>query len=115
MIRLYGIKNCDTVKKAQHFLNQAQLPFQFHDFRIEGLTAELLQGWLKTTPWESLLNKRSTSWRNLPQEHKSDLNAEKVFQLLLDNPTLIKRPVLDMDGRIHVGFKAETYQALINE
>lgn len=113
MIILYGIKNCDSVKKARQWLDKNEIAYQFHDFRTDGLTVQQIQGFIDKASWEALLNKRSTSWRQLVDEQKTDLNAEKVAGLLLDTPTLIKRPVLVADEQFFIGFNAETYQTLL--
>lgn len=107
---LYGIKNCDTVKKARSWLDQNGIAYRFHDFRTDGLTPELLQHFADHSDWSKLLNRSSASWRQLSSEQQSDLNLEKAMQLMLDIPTLIKRPVLDTGGKLIIGFKAENYQ-----
>ncbi len=110
---LYGIKNCDSVKKAGIWLEQHGLSYQLHDFRREGLDSLLIQRFIAKVGWEILLNKRSTSWRQLDALQKTDLNAEKVTALFLAHPTLIKRPVLDTGDDFIIGFNAETYQTLL--
>lgn len=107
---LYGIKNCDTVKKARNWLDQNSIAYRFHDFRSDGLTPELLQHFTAHLDWTKLLNRSSTSWRQLSAEQQSDLNQEKAIQLMLTTPTLIKRPVLDAGDKLMLGFKAENYQ-----
>ena len=111
---LYGISNCDTVKKAKNWLETNNLDYRFHDFRKQGLESETVQDWLNQIPWEKLLNKRSTTWRNLDPEAQQSVNAETVVQLLVENPTLIKRPVLKVNGIINVGFNTDTYQGIFN-
>lgn len=110
MNTLYGIKNCDTVKKARKWLESQGIEYQFHDFRVDGLTAEIIEQWFKAVDWESLVNKRSTTWRQLDDAQKEDLNEQSAASLLLENPTLIKRPVLDNGISILVGFSEENYQ-----
>ena len=107
---LYGIKNCDTVKKARAWLEQNGIAYQFHDFRSDGLTPELLQHFVDHLDWSKLLNRSSTSWRQLSTEQQSDLTQEKAMQLMLTTPTLIKRPVLESGDKLMLGFKAENYQ-----
>jgi len=107
---LYGIKNCDTVKKARNWLDQNGITYRFHDFRIDGLTPELLQHFADHLDWNKLLNRSSTSWRQLSTEQQSDLTQEKAMQLMLTTPTLIKRPVLESGDKLMLGFKAENYQ-----
>ncbi|WP_404356368.1 ArsC family reductase [Methylotuvimicrobium sp. KM1] len=111
MPTLYGIKNCDTIKKARKWLDQNGIDYRFHDYREDGLTTELLKNFLARSDWQTLLNQRSTSWRQLDAAQKSDLDEDKALKLMLETPTLIKRPVLDNGGQLVVGFKAEQYQA----
>ncbi len=110
MHTLYGIKNCNTVKKARCWLDQNGIAYQFHDFRTDGLTPELLQHFAEDLDWNKLLNRSSTSWRQLDAEQQADLTSEKALQLMLSIPTLIKRPVLDAGDKLMLGFKAENYQ-----
>jgi Spx/MgsR family transcriptional regulator len=111
---LYGISNCDTVKKAKNWLETNNIDYRFHDFRKQGLESEIVQDWLNQIPWDQLLNKRSTTWRNLDPEVQQSVNAETVVQLLVANPTLIKRPVLAVNGIINIGFNADTYRGIFN-
>lgn len=113
---LYGIKNCDTVKKARKWLDQQGIDHQFHDFRADGLRAQQINAWRKQVDWETLVNKRSTTWKQLDDATKAavnaDLNTDTVNTVLLENPTLIKRPVLEYSGQVYVGFKAPEYEAI---
>tara|TARA_B100001094_G_scaffold326599_2_gene383068 strand:+ start:3463 stop:3804 length:342 start_codon:yes stop_codon:yes gene_type:complete len=109
---LYGIKNCDSVKKACKFLEQHQLEYNFFDFKKETLTAALIQSWLKHTSWEVLLNRRSKTFRELPSAAKIDINAQKAVELMCEHPTLVKRPVLEGAHGIFVGFDTATYETL---
>ncbi|TKB57567.1 ArsC family reductase [Ferrimonas aestuarii] len=110
---LYGIKNCDSVKKAKKHLEQADIGYQFHDFRQDGLSEAKVDAWLQQVEWKTLLNTRSTSWRQLDDAIKADLDAAKAKALILDNPTLVKRPVLEFgEGQVEVGFKAARYDEL---
>ena len=109
---LYGISDCDTVKKAKNWLETNQLEYSFHDFRKQGLEPDIIQGWLTQIAWDKLLNKRSTTWRNLEPEVQQSVNAENIIHLLVENPTLIKRPVLKVNGIINVGFNIDTYKGL---
>ncbi len=113
MFTLYGIKNCSTVKKARDWLAQHGIAYQFHDVRADGLTLEQLQDFTARVDWQVLLNRSSTSWRQLTPEQKTDVTLEKAVQLLHDTPTLLKRPVLDTGERLIVGFKIEDYQKLL--
>jgi Spx/MgsR family transcriptional regulator len=104
---LYGIKNCDTVKKARTWLDENSISYRFHDFRTDGLTPELLQHFVDHIDWTKLLNRSSTSWRQLSAEQQSDLTQEKAMQLMLSTPTLIKRPVLDTGNKLIIGYTAK--------
>ena len=110
MPRLFGIKNCDTVKKAKVWLTSNHIDFDFHDFRADGLTEQQVRTWVTQLGWETLLNKRSTTWRQLPDADKQGWDDDKATHLLCAHPTLIKRPVLQHEDTLLVGFKAETYQ-----
>ena len=112
MITLYGIKACDTVKKARNYLDANKLDFHYHDFRIDGLEKEKLSAWIKAVGWKVLLNTRSTSWRQLADEKKQDIDEQSAQALMMENPTLIKRPVLETTTEVLVGFKEEIYQKL---
>jgi len=110
---LYGIKNCDTVKKARKFLDANQVDYSFHDFREDGLNPIQLSAWAAELGWESLLNKRSTTWRQLPDETKENINEILALMVMEDQPTLIKRPVLELSDRVLVGFNEKTYTELL--
>ena len=94
MITLYGIKNCDSVKKARHWLDSNGVEYEFHDFRIQGLDPKQLDGWLRELGWEALLNRRGTTWRRLPEVLKADMSTAAARKLMLEHPALIKRPLL---------------------
>ncbi len=113
MIILYGIKNCDSVKKARLWLDKHAIAYQFHDYRVDGLSSEQLAVFIEQAGWESLLNKRSTSWRQLTDAQKTDLDASKAASLMLENLTLIKRPVLVNGEQLFIGFNTENYQTLL--
>lgn len=110
MHTLYGIKNCDTVKKARLWLAQNGIAYQFHDFRADGLTPTQLDDFAARVDWNTLLNRSSTSWRQLSVGQQSDLTLEKAIALMLNTPTLIKRPILDTGDKLIIGFKADHYQ-----
>ena len=110
MYTLYGIKNCDTVKKARQWLDQNGIAYQFHDFRTDGLTPAQLHDFAARLDWNTLLNRSSTSWRQLSAEQQNDLTLEKAILLMLNNPTLIKRPILDTGDKLIIGFKADHYK-----
>lgn len=110
MTILYGIKNCDSVKKAKKWLEQENIPYQFHDFREDGFNAILLQELLELTDLTALLNKRSTTFRNLSDEIKTNLTEDVMSEIILAQPTLIKRPLLKHSKVLLVGFKESQYQ-----
>ncbi len=109
---LYGIKNCDTVKKARSWLEQHGTEYRFHDFRTDGLEMTVLQDWFNHTDWESLINRRGTTWRNLPEDIRESLDSSRALHLMLEQPAVIKRPVLNSQGRIHTGFSEQAYSNL---
>lgn len=112
-IVLYGIKNCDSVKKARTWLDARQIAYTFHDYRVDGLEPALLQRFIDKLGLDAVLNQRSSSWRQLSDEQKSDLSPEKARQLMLEIPTLIKRPILALDDQFYVGFNPEHYSAIL--
>jgi len=107
---MYGIPNCDTIKKAQKWLKENNIPFKFHDYRKDGLDKPLISTLYSLASWETLLNKRSTSFRALSDEQKSNLSETTVTPLFIESPTLIKRPVIIHQDKIIIGFNAKTYQ-----
>lgn len=112
MTTLYGIANCDTVRKARRWLKDQGIEHSFHDFRKDGLTAEQVAAWHEQVG-DALLNRRGTTWRGLTDEQKASVDDAAALQaLLVDQPTLIKRPVLDNNGQISIGFKDAHYQEL---
>ncbi len=113
MITLYGISNCDTVKKAKTWLESQHIDYQFHDYRKDGLDPQLLNYFAEQLGWETLLNKRSTSWRQLNEQQKQQLSETTALQYMLETPTLIKRPLLDTGKRLIIGFKIDDYQQLL--
>ncbi len=112
MTTLYGIHNCDTVKKARKWLEQNNIEHQFHDFRKDGIDVEQVTQWVENLGWESLVNKRSTTWKGLAEDTKAALNDQSVVSLILEQPTLIKRPLLEQKGALSVGFKAPQYEEI---
>jgi len=113
MLTIYGIKNCDTVKKTCRWLEDHGVDYQFHDFRQDGLDKNQLNGWLASLGWETLVNKRSTTWRNLSDKEKDISSNAQAAKLLLSNPTLIKRPVVEQNKTVFVGFKEDDFKQLI--
>ena len=112
-VTLYGIKNCDTMKKARAWLDAKGVAYTFHDYKAEGIDRGRLEGWARAVGWETLLNRAGTTFRKLPEADKVDLDASKAIALMLNQPSMIKRPVLDLDGRLIVGFKPEQYEAAV--
>ncbi len=113
MTTIYGISNCDTVRKARKWLEAEAIAFDFHDFRKQGLNAEQVARWCAAAGLDKVLNKRGTTWRQLPDEVKATTDEAALQALLVAQPTLIKRPVLELDdGRIEISFKADQYAAL---
>ena len=110
-VTIYGIKNCDTMKKARAWLDKHNVEYAFHDYKTAGVDRDRLARWEKKVGWETLLNRAGTTFRKLPDKDKAGLDAGKAMRLMLDQPSMIKRPVLDLGGgRLLVGFKPETYQ-----
>lgn len=112
-MKMYGIPNCDTVRKARKYLENSQLDYEFHDFKKQGLSLETINEWLEKQPIELLVNKRSTSWKQLNDEQKQHLMDKTDLTTLTQMLTLIKRPVLETENALLIGFKADDYQALI--
>ena len=110
-MKLFGIKNCDTVKKAMRWLDQHQVPYQFHDFRKDGLDQPTIELWLNSVSWEQLINKRGTTWRKLEDPRKDQLNQQSAVELMLTHPTLIKRPVIEDAAGVSIGFNESDFQA----
>ena len=114
MITLYGIPNCDTMKKARSWLDEQGIDYEFHNYKKQGVPEKELKVWIKQLGWEVLLNKRGTTWRQLDEATKANVDTLTAIQIMLDNPSIIKRPVLDVDGQLEVGFSEKNYQQLFN-
>jgi arsenate reductase len=111
---IYGIKNCDTMKKARAWLDKHGVAYEFHDYKTAGIEREQLEAWSKKVGWETLLNQAGTTFRKLPDKDKDGLDAKKAIGLMLEQPSMIKRPVLDLGGgKLLVGFKPEVYASAI--
>ena len=111
-LTIYGIKNCDTMKKARAWLDEAGKPYAFHDYKTAGIDRARLEGWAKKVGWEALLNRSGTTFRKLPEAAKDGLTEKKALALMLDQPSMIRRPVLEAPGgKLLVGFKPENYKA----
>ncbi len=112
MIRLFGIRNCDSCRKARRWLQDRDIEFQFTDIRNEALEESQLKKWQKQLGWEPLLNKKSITWRKIPPFDRAELNAKNARTLILNYPTVLKRPVLDLGKQVVLGFNADEYQTL---
>jgi len=113
-ITIYGIKNCDTMKKARAALDKKRVAYDFHDYKAKGVDKAKLEGWAKKVGWETLLNRAGTTFKKLPDQDKQGLTEKKAIALMLAQPSMIKRPVLELGGgRILVGFKPEEYAKLL--
>jgi arsenate reductase len=110
-VRLYGIRNCDTMKKAWTWLDQHGVAYDFHDYRKEGISRAKLEAWARHVGWEVLLNRAGTTFRKLPDADRCDLDEAKAVRLMLSQPSMIKRPVLEAQTGLLVGFRPEAYQA----
>ena len=110
-ITLHGIKACDTMKKARTWLDTHAVAYRFHDYKTQSIAQEVLRAWVTQLGWEPLLNRAGTTFRKLDDAQKADLNAERAIALMLAQPSMIKRPVLDIDGRLIVGFNPAAYAA----
>lgn len=110
-ITIYGIRNCDTMKKARAWLDANGVAYQFHDYKSEGIDKTRLQAWAKAVGWETLLNRAGTTFRKLADSDKQGLTEAKAIALMLEQPSMIKRPVLETGGTLLVGFKPEIYKS----
>lgn len=110
-VTMFGIKNCDTIKKARTWLEAKGVTYRFHDYKAEGVEKAALERWAKEVSWEILLNRAGTTFRGLPEADKAGLTEKKAIALMVKQPSMIKRPVLDVGGKLIVGFKPEVYAA----
>ena len=107
---IYGIKNCDTMKKARAWLDGHGVAYAFHDYKVDGIARDALEGWAAQVGWETLLNRAGTTFKKLPDADKQGLGERKALALMLAQPSMIKRPVLEKGGKLLVGFKPESYE-----
>jgi arsenate reductase (glutaredoxin) len=114
-VKLYGIKNCDTMKKARTWLDEHRVAYTFHDYKVAGIEADRLRRWAAKAGWGTLLNRSGTTFRKLTDMQKADLDERKAIALMVEQPSLIKRPVLEMGDALLVGFKPDVYQAAVRE
>ena len=112
IVTLYGIKNCDTMKKARAWLDGHGVAYVFHDYKVQGISIQVLEGWANQAGWETLLNRAGTTFRKLPEKDKDGLTEKKALALMLAQPSMIRRPVLEGAGPLTVGFRPETYEGL---
>ena len=115
MITLYGIKNCDTVKKARRWLQTQGIEYQYHDYREDGVDEAAVTKWIEELGWQNLLNKRSTSWKALPEEARENMDETAAQTAVMRHPTLIKRPLLDTGKQRYTGFSAANYAKIFNQ
>jgi len=109
MLTVFGIKSCDTCRKARNYLTQQDIEFRFHDVREDGLDIQMLERWAMRIDWQKLLNKQSLTWRKIPEVDRNDMNKDKAFALMIDRPTLLKRPVLEAEKFLAVGFSEKRF------
>ena len=112
MTIIFGIKNCDTMKKARAWLQAHKVAHSFHDYKAAGIDQATLEGWARKVSWETLLNRAGTTFKKLPEADKDGLTEKKAIALMLAQPSMIKRPVLDAKGKLTVGFKTDEYKKL---
>ena len=111
---IYGIKNCDTMKRARAWLDARGVSYHFHDYKSAGIDVKRLRNWSRQIGWEVLLNTRGTTWRKLSPDQRADMNEVKALQVMMENPSVIKRPVLEIGTSVLVGFHPERYAASID-
>ena len=109
-VTIYGIKNCDTMKKARAWLEGHGVAYEFHDYKTAGIDRGRLEGWAREVGWEALLNRAGTTFRALPEKDREKLSDTKAIGLMMAQPSMIKRPVLETGGKLLVGFKPEQYE-----
>ena len=108
-VTIYGIKNCDTMKRARTWLDDHGVKYAFHDYKAVGIDKRRLETWAKEIGWETLLNRAGTTFRKLPDKDRDNVTEKQAIALMLQQPSMIKRPVLDVNGKLVVGFKPEIY------
>ena len=114
MITVYGIKNCDTVKKARKWLEEQGIDYQFHDFREDGVERDAVAAWLDELGWQKLVNKRSTTWKTLDEQTRQNMDEKMALEAIVAQPTLIKRPLLDTGKARFTGFNVANYEKIFN-
>lgn len=110
MLKIYGIKACDTMKKAFNWLDQHGITYEFHDYKKAGAPEKQLRQWIRKLGWETVINKRGTTWKKLPEDARASMDAESAVAAALDNPSMIKRPIIEQGTILLAGFDANTWQ-----
>jgi arsenate reductase (glutaredoxin) len=113
MIQLYGIPNCGTIKKARAWLEGRGVEYRFHDYKRDGIDEPRLRGWVDELGWEALVNRRGTTWRRLPEEVREQMDTEAAIRIMLETPSIIRRPLLDTGELRHLGFSETDYERLL--
>jgi arsenate reductase len=113
MITIYGIPNCDTMKKARKWLEANGVEYEFHDYKKLGVPENKLQNWVKQSGWETVLNKRGSTWRKLDDKTRNSINETSAIEIMLDHPSIIRRPILESGNKVLIGFRADEYQQLL--
>jgi arsenate reductase len=111
-VTLYGIANCDTIKKAKAWLQQCDVEFVFHDYRAQGISTEQIQDFAASLGWDAMINRRGTTWRNLPENTRTNIDHDLAIEVMLQNPAIIKRPILAKNNKLHVGFSIQQYEEI---
>jgi Spx/MgsR family transcriptional regulator len=109
MLTVYGLRSCDTCRKARKFLAERDIDFRFHDVRDDGLDIQMLERWVSRIDWQKLLNRRSLTWRKIPDVDRADIDMDRALALIIENPTLLKRPVLESESLLAVGFSERRF------
>ena len=112
-VTIYGIKNCDTMKKARAWLDQHGVTYAFHDYKSAGVARDVLEGWAGKVGWDTLINRAGRTFRALPEKDQAGLTEKKAIALMAAQPSMIKRPVLEVGGKLYVGFKPEQYEKVL--
>ena len=113
-ITVFGIPNCDTVKKARKWLDANDISYEFHDYKKKGIEKKRLESWSKELGWDALLNRRGTTWRKLDESDKADVSEARALDLMVEHTSMIKRPVIEHDSGLLLGFDEERYQEVFN-
>lgn len=115
MLTIYGIKSCDTCRKARKYLKEHAIEHEFHDLREDGLDIQMLERWTERMGWERLMNRKSLTWRKIPEVDRNDMTRDKALAAMIEGPTLIKRPVLEADNFIAVGFSEKRFSDFLEK